>query len=336
MTIDVSTISGFGSASPILRSLVPIADSAPAQVAATGVRTDLPPIASPGASVSAISPAITEPAVIPEFSGDATSAGGTTPPGNPDPGAGDQATDGTNEQPSVDGTIGNQAADQTTNGASEEGAGDSSEARPAGQTDVDGQELTPEEVEQLQQLQQRDREVRQHEQAHLVAAGQHAASGPSFQFQTGPNGQRFAVGGEVQIDTSEVPNNPQATIAKMQQVRRAALAPADPSSQDRRVAASATQREAEARRELQEQRGAESDPSGDEDPSIPGFRVDPGPAVEDARNIIGSLVPEFPGASDADSGTAQGNPRVDIQRSNTLASLFTTSRPIGDRLDLTI
>ncbi|MEM6357195.1 MAG: putative metalloprotease CJM1_0395 family protein, partial [Pseudomonadota bacterium] len=54
--------------------------------------------------------------------------------------------------------------------------------------------------------------------------------------------------GSVSIDVSPVPGDPEATIAKMQQVKAAALAPAEPSSADRRVAtvAEAAQREAEA------------------------------------------------------------------------------------------
>ena len=78
--------------------------------------------------------------------------------------------------------------------------------------------------------------VRAHEQAHKAAAGAHAKGGPTYEYQSGPDGKRYAVGGEVQIDTSPVPNDPQATIQKMQQVQRAANAPAEPSSQDRRVA----------------------------------------------------------------------------------------------------
>ena len=47
--------------------------------------------------------------------------------------------------------------------------------------------------------------------------------------------KRYAIGGEVQIDTSKE-KTPQETIRKMQIVIRAALAPAEPSSQDLKVA----------------------------------------------------------------------------------------------------
>lgn len=110
--------------------------------------------------------------------------------------------------------------------------------------------LSEEEQKQVDELKQRDAEVRRHEAAHKAAAGSYASGGPSFEFQAGPDGRRYAVGGEVQIDTSPVSGNPRATIAKMQQIRRAALAPASPSAQDRSVAAQAAQAEREARSEL--------------------------------------------------------------------------------------
>jgi len=101
-------------------------------------------------------------------------------------------------------------------------------------------------------LKNRDQEVRRHEQAHLAAAGGLATGGANFSYQTGPDGKRYAIGGEVNIDTSPVPGDPNATIRKAQQIRKAALAPADPSPQDRAVAASASAMEIKARRDLQE------------------------------------------------------------------------------------
>ena len=110
-------------------------------------------------------------------------------------------------------------------------------------------ELSEEEEEEVRRLAARDTEVRAHENAHKAAAGRHARGGPKYEFERGPDGRRYAVGGEVSIDTSPVPNDPDATILKMQQVRRAALAPAEPSSQDRRVASEASQTEMRARSE---------------------------------------------------------------------------------------
>lgn len=113
----------------------------------------------------------------------------------------------------------------------------------------------------ISELAARDRHVRAHEQAHLSASGGYATSGASFTYQVGPDGRRYAVGGEVSIDTSPIAGNPEATIQKAQVIQRAALAPSDPSAQDRSVHAQAVQMEVSARQELQRQKSEESDDS---------------------------------------------------------------------------
>lgn len=107
---------------------------------------------------------------------------------------------------------------------------------------------------QIAQLAARDREVRAHEQAHVAAGGALITSGPTYTYQTGPDRRRYAVGGEVGIDTSPVRGDPEATLDKARRIRAAALAPAEPSSQDRQVAARATQMEQSARLEIARER----------------------------------------------------------------------------------
>jgi hypothetical protein len=119
------------------------------------------------------------------------------------------------------------------------------------------------EQQEIRELAARDREVRSHEQAHAAVGGKYAGS-PIYEFVRGPDGVSYAVGGEVSIDTSPIPGDPEATIAKAQQIRRAASAPAEPSPQDRRVAAEAALMEAEARSELQQERIRESELSREE------------------------------------------------------------------------
>jgi DNA repair exonuclease SbcCD ATPase subunit len=116
----------------------------------------------------------------------------------------------------------------------------------------DEQEQRQLEVEQrqIQQLAERDREVKAHEQAHQAVGGQYAGA-MSFTYERGPDGKNYAIGGEVPIDTGKIANDPQATLDKAETIRRAALAPAEPSSQDRRVAAQAVQMSLEARAEIQ-------------------------------------------------------------------------------------
>jgi len=118
--------------------------------------------------------------------------------------------------------------------------------------------LSSEEQNQVADLKSRDQEVRTHEMAHMMVGGNLVRKGASYQYQTGPDGQRYAVGGEVSIDSSAVKGDPAATIRKMEQVKRAALAPAEPSGQDRAVASAAAQTEAAARQELLQQTTANS------------------------------------------------------------------------------
>lgn len=120
-------------------------------------------------------------------------------------------------------------------------------------------ELTAEEEQVVNKLQARDTEVRAHEAAHIAAGGGVVTGGASFSYQKGPDGKQYAIGGEVPIDASEG-SSPEETIQKARQVRAAAMAPADPSPTDYKVAASAIMMEMRAQQELQqiEQKGKEA------------------------------------------------------------------------------
>lgn len=120
----------------------------------------------------------------------------------------------------------------------------------AGPKGTDGETLTQAERLQVAELELVDTKVRAHEMAHLAAAGSYATGGANFQYAKGPDGKQYAVGGEVGIDTGKE-STPEATISKMQTVRAAALAPADPSPQDQKVAARASLVITEASQELQ-------------------------------------------------------------------------------------
>lgn len=114
------------------------------------------------------------------------------------------------------------------------------------------------EQQQIDELKKRDAEVVTHELAHAGAGGQYAGS-PNYSYETGPDGVKYAVSGEVSIDTSKVADDPQATIIKAQQIKRAALAPAQPSSQDRSVAAAADRLASDARQEVLSQTKIDED-----------------------------------------------------------------------------
>ena len=108
---------------------------------------------------------------------------------------------------------------------------------------------------EIRALAKRDAEVRAHEQAHAAAGGAFAGA-PSYEYQQGPDGRSYAVSGEVSIDVSVVAGDPEATIQKMEQVRRAALAPRDPSDADRAIAATAAALILAARSELMAESGS--------------------------------------------------------------------------------
>ncbi|MFO1188727.1 MAG: putative metalloprotease CJM1_0395 family protein [Alphaproteobacteria bacterium] len=86
-----------------------------------------------------------------------------------------------------------------------------------------------------QRLESRDRDVRTHELAHFHA-GQPYSRAPEYFFVTGPTGRQFAVGGVTAMDSALDPGHPNAALAKLRILRRAALAPAEPSPRDREAA----------------------------------------------------------------------------------------------------
>lgn len=123
---------------------------------------------------------------------------------------------------------------------------DKSETTPKG-------EVTPSDQATIVALQQIDRRVRAHESAHLSSGAGVVRGGASFTYTRGPDGKNYAVGGDVPIDASPG-RTPEDTLIKAATIQRAALAPADPSPQDLRVAAQAQQMAAEASLELARQK----------------------------------------------------------------------------------
>lgn len=207
-------------------------------------------------------------------------------------------------------------------GASAKVAGDGdAEAGAAGQgalraEDAESEgagELTEAEQEEVQELQARDAEVRAHEQAHKAVGGQYAGA-IHYDTQRGPDGASYAVGGHVNISTSEVPNDPQATVAKMQQVVRAALAPAEPSSADRAVAASANGKAAEARREMAEETSEAmkaAGPNAEAEPGALASSPSAAPAEESGASVRSRSSTSFADlAKSFGVGTSNESPRA--------------------------
>lgn len=133
--------------------------------------------------------------------------------------------------------------------------------------------LSEAELRQVAELEKRDREVRAHEMAHVAAGAGLVTRGASYTYHTGPDGQRYAIGGEVGIDTSPG-RSPEESLSKAERIRAAALAPAEPSGQDRQVAAQASRMASDARMEIArrefEQGGAGTEAAATRDG--PGYR----------------------------------------------------------------
>lgn len=112
----------------------------------------------------------------------------------------------------------------------------------------------PEELQvqqEIARLKRTEEKVKAHEAAHKSAGG--GITGPvSYTYTRGPDDRNYVTGGEVPITISSG-HTPQETINRMQQVIRAALAPADPSPQDRAVAAQASNIMQQARQEQSSQ-----------------------------------------------------------------------------------
>jgi len=111
------------------------------------------------------------------------------------------------------------------------------------------EDLSEEDERKVEELKKIDRKVHAHEQAHLSAAGGYARGGANYDYVTGPDGNRYANSGHVNIDTSKE-KTPEATLRKANIVQKAALAPADPSPADKEIAANAAKMATEAQEEI--------------------------------------------------------------------------------------
>ncbi|WP_428673147.1 putative metalloprotease CJM1_0395 family protein [Roseibium sp.] len=206
-------------------------------------------------------------------------------------------------------TAGVAGAEETSSSASqgqsvsavEDEAGTSQPAQEADGGKAGSEGLSEAEEKQVDKLEQRDREVKAHEHAHARAGGAYAGA-PSYTFQQGPDGKSYAVGGEVQIDTAKE-RTPEATVRKMQVVIRAATAPAEPSSQDLKVAQQARAQLAEAQAELRQQKSENTGTGGDGPQTVTATESGKD-AAQDAGSPASDARPE-----DGESGSASSSSR---------------------------
>lgn len=163
--------------------------------------------------------------------------------------------------------------------------GQAGRTQKSGAQDANGQDgvQTPDQQQQLRELQRADTSVRQHEAAHQAAGGPYAG-GASFTYTRGPDGKNYATAGEVPVDTSPE-RDPQATVRKMETVKAAALAPADPSPQDLRVAQQANAAKAQA---MQQMRSKASGQGGQSAGGRFGGGPSGGPEADTGNDVSGN------------------------------------------------
>ncbi|MDY4859965.1 MAG: putative metalloprotease CJM1_0395 family protein, partial [Campylobacter sp.] len=174
----------------------------------------------------------------------------------------------------VENNTGNSSGDKTSNAENNTQNDD----KNAGQKNIG--ELSLEEQRIVSELQAADTNVRAHEAAHMAAGGG-LTSPASYTYEQGPDNKMYAVAGEVGISTSQG-NTSQESLNKAQTIRRAALAPADPSPQDLKVAAQAASMEMSARAQIMQEKMAQNsqNPNNSNETS--------GDAVNSAENSTGN------------------------------------------------
>lgn len=127
------------------------------------------------------------------------------------------------------------------------------------------EELTQQEEQELAKLKNTDAEVKRHENAHKAMAAGLQTSGPNYEYETGPDGKKYAVAGDVNISYQKS-SDPEINLKNAQKLKAAALAPAEPSAQDRSVARKADMEIAKAKQEiLEEQQNKDNENNNTQD-----------------------------------------------------------------------
>jgi hypothetical protein len=188
---------------------------------------------------------------------------------------------------------------------------------PAG----DATRLSEADLRQVQELKARDREVRAHEQAHLAAGGSLARGGATYTYERGPDGKRYAVGGEVRLESARVPGDPEATAERAEQVQRAAMAPASPSAQDRAVAAQASALASQARAEARAEAAAEAREESAGTEADASQAIGQGVDALDNSGIQAVPPADGPGSSDAPADVSNASRGSEISLYESVASL---------------
>ncbi len=101
----------------------------------------------------------------------------------------------------------------------------------------------------IEQLKSRDKEVRIHEMSHSTNPELIKIGSAQFDYTIGPDGKAYATGGRVTLSTGSS-KTPEEALAKAEALKRASMAPGEPSSQDFQALNAAQSMEYEARNQI--------------------------------------------------------------------------------------
>ncbi|MFH0882136.1 MAG: putative metalloprotease CJM1_0395 family protein [bacterium] len=168
-------------------------------------------------------------------------------------------------------------------------------------------ELSEDEQKEVDELKNREQEVRQHEMAHKSAAGQLAVGGPNYTYETGPDGKQYATSGEVKIAVGSG-QTPEEKLHNAQQAARAALAPSEPSGEDRQIAAEAQRVAMEAQQELNQDQSDETGQAADSRSTVAAhFGTKPTDQIDKQDGQETSLAPSSTSPTQADNPEKYGH-----------------------------
>lgn len=118
------------------------------------------------------------------------------------------------------------------------------------ETSTNNLKLSQEEQKEVEEMRRINGEVKRRELAHRAVAGNYARGVISYEYETGPDGKKYAVEGHITIDARPILNNPEASIRKAQAIKSVKL--------DRSVSTEAEKMEREVRMELKIEKRKES------------------------------------------------------------------------------
>jgi hypothetical protein len=113
----------------------------------------------------------------------------------------------------------------------------------------------------IDDLKRQERDIHAHEEAHYRSSGGKAFT-PQYVYEVGPDGNKYAVKGTTKIILEEGKTS-EETIKNARTARTAAMAPANPSDQDRKVILETVRMEQKARKKILESKKRQTKESSD-------------------------------------------------------------------------